>query len=182
MNKEKLTAMLRLLAIPGLLMLLGVILVINPNAASALIAKILGWCLILGAVVIGISAIFQDSGRVARGIFAVGLAVVGGWLRADPLMLAAWVGRVIGLLILVNSLTDLIYAKYQNRNFLLHAIAAIIGAVLLLMPMNASRIIFRLCGLVVLCIGTYLLLQRLRNPYALDAPEEPDDPNIIDAL
>jgi len=48
--------------------------------------------------------------------------------------------------------------------------------------MNASRIIFRLCGLVVLCIGTYLLLQRLRNPFALDAPEEPDDPNIIDAL
>lgn len=179
MNGKKLSALFRLLAIPVLMAVLGLILIVNPDAASAVIAKILGWCLIAGAILTGLSAIFTESGRIGKGIFAVGLAVVGGWLRANPLLLAAWIGRIIGLLILINSLTDLLWAKAQRRSILLHALAALIGAVLLLLPMTTSRLIFALCGAVILIIAVSLLLSRFRGAKALKEPENPD---IIDAL
>lgn len=179
MDKNKLFSLFRLVAVPVLLILLGLILIMNPDAASVVIARILGWGLIAGAVLTGISAIFTQSGRIGKGIFAVGLAVVGGLLHANPLILAAWVGRIIGALILINSLTDLIWAKAQEKAILLHGLAAIIGAVLLLLPMATSRIVFSLCGVVVLIIGIALLLNRSRSRKALD---EPEDPNIIDAL
>ena len=53
------------------------------------------------------------------------------------------------------------------------------GVVLILLPMTTSRLMFSLCGLVVLIIGIVMLLDRLRDRKRLN---EPEDPNIIDAL
>ena len=182
MNKETLTRLLRQFAAPVLLVALGMVLVIHPDAASALITKILGGCLILGGILIGISAIIHEQGRIGKGIVAVALAAVGGWLTSNPLVLAAWMGRILGALLLVDGLMDGFYAGRQGRGFLLHGIVALVGAVLILLPMTTSRIMFRLCGVVVIVIGALMLLDRLRGRNALNAPQEPDDDNIIDAL
>ncbi len=54
-----------------------------------------------------------------------------------------------------------------------------VGLILLLLPMTTSRLVFSLCGLVVLGLGIVMLLERLRLRRLLD---EGDDPDIIDAL
>lgn len=64
--------------------------------------------------------------------------------------------------------------------FLMPLLVAILGGVLILMPMTASRLVFGLCGLAVMVIGIFMLLDRLRHP-RLPGGED-DDPNIIDAL
>lgn len=179
MKKQDILSMLQLLLVPVLLMLLGLILVVNPDAASAMIAKVVGYALIAAAIGTGVTAVFSQNGRISRGIAAVVLAVVGGWLVSHPLALAAWIGRFLGVLILINSIPDLIYAHQHGRNILFDLIAAVIGGVLILLPMTASRLVFSLCGAAVLIISAVMLFDRLCSRRWL---EEGDDPNIIDAL
>lgn len=179
MKKQDILSMLQLLLVPILLILLGLILVVNPDVASAMIAKIIGYGLTLCAIGTGIAAIVSQSGKIGKGIAAVLLAVTGGWIVTHPLILAAWIGRFLGVLILLNSIPDLIYAHKQGRNILFDAIAALIGAVLILLPMTASRLVFFACGAAILVIGVIMLLDRVRHRRYLP---EGDDPNIIDAL
>ena len=80
---------------------------------------------------------------------------------------------------MVNSGMDLVYALKCRRNVIFHAAATAIGALLVLMPMSASRLVFTLCGVAVLVIGGVMLLDRIRGRRWLQGG---DDPNIIDAL
>jgi uncharacterized membrane protein HdeD (DUF308 family) len=179
MKKQDILSLIQLLLVPALLILLGLILVVNPDTASALISRLLGYALTLGAVGFGLAAVFSHSGKVRKGICAVVLAMVGGWLMMHPLWLTAWVSRFLGILIMVNSGMDLVYALKCKRNVIFHAAATAIGALLVLMPMSASRLVFTLCGIAVLVIGGVMLLDRIRGRRWL---QEGDDPNIIDAL
>ena len=179
MKKQDILSLVQLLLVPVLLILLGLILVVNPDTASVLISKLLGYVLTLCAIGAGIAAIFSRTKKAMKVICAVVLAMVGGWLMMHPLWLTAWVSRFLGMLILVNSGMDLIFALKQNRNVIFHAAAAAIGALLILMPMSASRLVFTLCGVAVLVIGGVMFLDRIRGRRWL---HEGDDPNIIDAL
>ena len=179
MKKQDILSLVQLLLVPVLLILLGLILVVNPDTASVLISKLLGYVLTLCAIGAGIAAIFSRTKKAMKVICAVVLAMVGGWLMMHPLWLTAWVSRFLGMLILVNSGMDLIFALKQNRNVIFHAASAAIGALLILMPMSASRLVFTLCGVAVLAIGGIMFLDRIRGRRWL---HEGDDPNIIDAL
>ena len=108
-----------------------------------------------------------------------GFLIVGSILGTRPLLLAAFAGRIIGLLLLADGLADLINAHRRGIRGLMPLIIAILGGILLLMPMTASRLVFRLCGLVVLVIGGAMLFDRIRHPRLSRGK---DDPNIIDAL
>jgi uncharacterized membrane protein HdeD (DUF308 family) len=179
MKKQDILSLVQLLLVPVLLILLGLILVVNPDTASVLISKLLGYVLTLCAIGAGIAAIFSRTKKAMKVICAVVLAMVGGWLMMHPLWLTAWVSRFLGMLILVNSGMDLIFALKQNRNVIFHAAAAAVGALLILMPMSASRLVFTLCGVAVLAIGGVMFFDRIRGRRWL---HEGDDPNIIDAL
>ena len=179
MKKEKVLSLLNLLLVPGLLVLLGLILVVNPDAASVLIARILSWIFVLIAILSGAAAIVSSQGKIGKGLFAVAMAIIGGWLAANPLLLAAWIGRFVGVVILINSLPDLVYAAKQGRSILFHIFAVLAGVVLILLPMTTSRLVFSLCGIVVLAIGGLMFADRIRGRRWLEAGE---DPNIIDAL
>jgi len=179
MKKQDILALFQLLLVPVLLIILGLILVVNPDAASATISRILGYCLIACAIGTGVAAIFSQTGKIGKGIVSVVLAIVGGWLVANPLWLAAWISRFLGVLIVINVLPDLYYAVKQKRSFLFHALAAVIGVILILLPMTASRLVFTLCGIAVLAIGGIMFVDRIRGRRWL---HEGDDPNIIDAL
>ena len=178
MKKQDILSLLQLLLVPVLLVLLGFILLVNPDAASAMISRIIGYALILAAIGTGLTAVFSSS-KIPKGILAVMLAVFGGWLVANPLMLAAWIGRFLGVLILINSIPDLIYARKHGGRALFNLIAALAGGTLILLPLTASRLVFSLCGGVVLIIGVLMFLDRIRSRRWLP---EGDDPNIIDAL
>ena len=179
MKKEDILSLVQLLLVPVLLILLGLILVVNPDTASALISRLIGYGMTLCAVGTGLAAIFGHSKKVLKGICAVVLAAVGGWLVAHPLWLVAWISRFLGILIMVNSGMDLIYAVKCRHNVVFYAAATAIGALLVLMPMSASRLVFTLCGVAVLVIGGVMLLDRIRGRRWL---HEAEDPNIIDAL
>ena len=179
MKKQDIFSLIQLLLVPVLLILLGLILVVNPDTASALISKLIGYALTLAAIGTGLAAIFGSTKKVLKGICAVVLATVGSWLMAHPLWLTAWISRFLGMLIMVNSGMDLIYAIKNRGHVVFHAAATVIGAILILMPMTASRLVFTLCGVAVLVIGGMMLLDRIRGRRWL---HEGDDPNIIDAL
>lgn len=179
MKKQDILSLVQLLLVPVLLILLGLILIVNPDSASVLISRIIGYVLVFCAVGTGMAAIFSHTGKVKKGIAAVVLAMVGGWLMAHPLWLVAWISRFLGILIMINSGMDLYYAVKQKHNAVFYGAATAIGAVLVLLPMTASRLVFTLCGVAVLVIGGVMLLDRLRSRRWLT---EGDDPNVIDAL
>lgn len=179
MKKESIRPLADLLLTPALLIVLGLILLLNPDSASVLIARVLGWGLITVGVGFGLSAIVSPSGRVGKGIAAVAFAVVGGWLAGNPLALAAWIGRFIGVLLVIDGLGDIMQARKYGKRFVLPLIVAAVGVVLVALPMTTSRLVFSLAGLVVLIVGIAMLLDRLKNRRRLEGPGDPD---IIDAL
>ena len=106
------------------------------------------------------------------------LAIVGGWLTNNPLALAAWVGRIVGILLVVDGLQDMIHLRGQGQRFALPVLATLVGAVLILLPLTTTRLVFSLCGIVVLIIGIVMLLDRLKGRKRISG----GDDNIVDAL
>lgn len=165
---------------PVLLILMGLILTFSPDSASALIANILGWVLVIAAIGSGIAAIVSPRGRVGKVICAIVFAIGGGWLRSHPLMLAATIGRFCGMFLWISSIQTIRENRKTGRRAMLPWITAVVGLLLFLfIPLSISRLAFTLCGLVALIAGIVMLLDNLRPGKRL---EEPEDPNIIDAL
>lgn len=179
MKKQDMLSLGKLLSVPVFLILLGLILLVYPDAASVMIATATGYVLVAGAVIGGVAAVVSPRGKLGKAVFSIALGAIGIWLVQNPLVLAAGIGRFVGVLILINSLPDLLYAHKQGRNILFHGISVLAGVGLLLLPMTASRLVFRLGGFAVLVIGVFMLADRIRGRRWL---ESGDDPNIIDAL
>lgn len=154
---------------PVLVMVLGLVLLINPDSASALVSAVLGWVLIAVAVVSGLTALLSREGRFGKVAIAILFAAAGGWLHANPLMLAAVLGRFCGIFLLVQGVLELI----GGRRGLLSLALALIGLVLVLAPMSVSRILFSLCGAAMLVLGVFMLRSRLKGQKRLDPPEDP---------
>lgn len=179
MKKEQIRPLLELLLPPALLMVLGLVLLLNPDSASVLIAKVLGWVLAAVGVGFGISAIITGRGQIGKGVTAVTFALLGGWLVKNPLFLAAWIGRIVGALLVIDALQDIAQARNRGERYLLPLIVAAVGVILVVLPMTTSRLVFSLAGLVVLIVGGAMLLDRLKNRRRLDGPKNGD---IVDAL
>ena len=90
--KDTILSVIRLIATPVLLMVLGLILLIHPDSASALVAQILGWVLVIAGVVFAVSAIAGHFDTLGKVLSAVCCFAVGAWLLRNPLMLAAGSG------------------------------------------------------------------------------------------
>lgn len=177
MKKQDLLSLLSLFAAPLLLIALGLILLFRPDSASGLVALVLGWGILLVGIGFAVSLFAAQRGasffwKLAAAIFCVGF---GSWLVRHPLELAAFIGRLAGIVLLVQGGVDL--ANGDRRTWSM--VTAIAGLVLLLLPMTASRLVFSLCGLIMLIAGIVMLLDRIRRK-RLEGGN--DDPNIIDAL
>lgn len=176
MKKQEILSAVQLYLAPVLVILLGLLLLISPDTASALISKILGGALSLVGFVLAAIALFGNR-RVGKLIFALAIVACGGILSANPLLLASFAGRIVGILLLVDGIGDMINAHRRGIRGLMPLLVTILGAILVLMPMTASRLLFGLCGLAVTVVGFFMLLDRLRRKLPAG-----DDPNIIDAL
>ncbi len=178
MKKQNIFTFLKLFFAPLLVIALGLVLIINPDSASAVISKIIGWIIILTGIGFGVSAIWSERGRIPKGIAAVVLAMVGGWLVKNPLALAAWFGRIIGILLIFDGIEDISQLRKHGMTFRMPLIITVVGIILVVMPMTTSRLVFSLCGVVVLLVGVGMLLDRIRDKKRLNAPKD----DIIDAL
>ena len=175
MKKQELMDLVIDLASPLAMVLAGLILVFCPDAATVLVSRLLGWAITLVGIGFGIGAIVDRRKAVSRGVTAVGLACIGGFLTANPLLLAALIGKVIGLLIFLRGLRELFLAGRQGYGLILAIVVTAAGLVLMLLPMTASRLLFTGCGVVILVAGVMMLLSKFRHRRL-----PPDRPDIID--
>jgi uncharacterized membrane protein HdeD (DUF308 family) len=172
--------------VPSLVIALGTILLIHPDTASVLIANLIGWILVIcsgGAAAAGL----RDRGekRTAKLVCALGALCGGIWLLNHPLVLATALGRFLGAMLLYWGGRDVWSALRLRRAGqytpwpILATIIAAVGLILFFLPMSASRLVFRVTGLIVAALGISELIRRLKQvPYL----QEGNDPDIIDAL
>lgn len=178
MKKHDTFQLLNLLAMPVITAALGLILVLSPDTASALVGKILGWVCVLGAL----ACAFGGSGR-RNTAWAIGFGIAGVWMLANPLMLSRILGRVLGLFLLLRGIRELRLHLPAGKGapltpgLIMAAVIALVGLVLVCMPLATSRMIFRIIGVVMICIGAAEGIDRLKFRKQLD---EGSDPNIID--
>ena len=178
MKKNDILSFLKMIATPVLLMLLGLILIIHPDSASALAAKILGWALVAVGVGFGIAAVASPVGTAGKVLSAIACLALGIWLVRNPLMLAAGLGRFVGILLAIRGVRDIGEASRSHNGMLPAIVTTVLGAVLIALPMTTSRVVLGLCGLLVLIVGIAMLADRLKKRRLLP----PNDDNIIDAL
>lgn len=178
MKKRDMLSLLYQLASPLLLILLGAVLVFNPDSASALIARLLGWLMTLIGIGTGIWAILDRRSAIGKGVAAVGCVCIGGWLLANPLLLAAGIGRILGILIALRGIRDGFLSRSRGHGGLLAILTTAVGIVLVVLPMTTSRLVFSICGVVILVIGIAMLLDRLKDRRYLESGGS----DIIDAL
>ena len=174
MNYSKISGLVRRFAMPAVLILLGAVLVLAPDYAATVAARIISWILTLVGIGYGIAAFLGEKRRVLRVLTAALCLSLGSALLINPLILAANLGRVLGVVLAVEGISNLTKGSAAKPTALLTLVAAFL---LISAPMTASRMVFLLCGLLLLAIGIAQLLERIRRA-RLDA----GDPNIIDAL
>lgn len=177
MKKQNMKFFARLMLTPALMALLGIILVLRPDTASALVAKILGWILVLLGAGVLLSAFAVREGTPGKVLFSLLCLAAGIWILRNPLALAAAIGRVAGLLILVRAVQDIISAAQWKCGMTYALIAAAAGILLIVLPMTTSRLVMTICGLVVLLLAVGMGLDRYHIYRNSDR-----GPDIIDAL
>ena len=182
MKKIDIQRLVNTFGVPVLIVALGGILLFHPDSATALITRLLGWVLVLCASGCAASGLLGPrSARTARLFCAVCLLAAGIWLMNHPLLLAKLLGRVLGLFLLVHGgmgVKDQVKGRKVVLSFglLLSAGTALLGLVLVLLPMTTTRLLFSFIGLVMIVIGAGDLYDRLNRREQLEA----GDPDIID--
>ena len=170
------TKMLRLLAGPALTVFLGLVLLLSPDSASALVGKILGWV----AIFIALAEAFGEGKQSPlKGIF---FGIIGVLILRDPLYVAKFLGRVLGLALFMWGFGGIVGARRVGKLSLtpgtvLSGAVVLLGLVLFLVPMTTSRLLMSGLGILIVIIGLKEGFDRLREKKQL---EEPSDPNIID--
>lgn len=176
MKNTKWTDLISTFLVPGLLAALGVALLIDPNWATAMVSRLLGWALIACGV---ISAIVTITGwpanRVPRVVVTVLLLGVGIFLSREPLALAVNFGKLIGIFLVIQGGAGLLDSRGAKA---MSGITLAVGVFLLLFPLSLTKLVFRLCGAALLILSVSNILARLR---VLKGLRESDDPDIIDA-
>lgn len=177
MKKHEFTDLIARFATPVALVALGLVLLICPDTASALISRVAGWCLTLAGVIVAVAMVVDSSWSVSKILTVLVLVFLGRWLMTHPLAWAAWGGRIVGVLVLLRGIRDFNQSSLTQGK-VLSVVTAVVGILLIVLPMTASRMVFSVCGLVVLVVGCGMFAERLWER----KNREDDDPNIIDAL
>ena len=162
MKKKDMQSMVRLMLTPVLMVILGIVLVVRPDSASALVGKVLGWVLLVVGIGLLVESIAVKELTTSRILFVVVAAALGLWLVRNPLRLAAALGRVAGLLILVRAVQDIINAARWKCGMKYALLSAIIGGLLILLPMTTSRAVWVIVGLLVIAVGVLMAIDRLK--------------------
>lgn len=179
MKNQNYRQLFQLFFTPVLVIFFGLILIVRPDSVSGLVGNILGYALVAAGIFCGISAVMDKNQLARKVVSSLVLVLVGGWILNNPLRLAAWIGRLIGILIAARGIQDIQAAKAMGQNLGFSLVTAAVGVLLVVIPMTASRLVMLICGIVVLLLGITMLLDRLKRRRYLD---DSNDKNIIDAL
>ena len=175
MKKHQISEFVSRFATPVVLIVLGLVLIFCPDTASALISKVVGWGLLMAGIVIAVAMVVDSNWSVSKVLTVLTLVILGRWLMTHPLAWAAWGGRIIGLLLLLRGIRDFTRSVFTQGK-VLSVVTAVLGLVLILLPMTTSRIVMVLLGLLVALLGVLMAWDRLKNGMPLS-----DGGSIIDS-
>lgn len=184
MKKEELKKYILRYAGPAVMVLVGALLIISPDTASALIAKVLGWCCIGVGVCCGFAAMSAVNRSRLVGIAVLCLGV-GVFMTAFPLAIASILGRIVGIFLVLlgaghirSNLRKKEMSLVYRNGLILGVVQALTGVVLFLAPMTLSRILLNICGWVLAVVGILEGVSAYQNDKRLEGGA---DPNVIDA-
>lgn len=175
-NKDILSLLYRFSA-PAAVVVLGAVLVINPDFVSVLLSRLVAWAISLVGIGFLVAAIFGRNNQIRRLLCWLACSGIGSWLIASPLVPAAFAGRILGLLLAVRGIRDLTISQYRGGKAL-SIVLSVSGAVLILLPMTASRLVFSAFGVLIVLVGIGMFLERRKELRYLEGFQD----DIIDAL
>lgn len=169
---------LRQLLGPIAMVILGIVLLVNPDFGSTIAAKLLGWLLIITGG-IGIASCFLSGSELPAGRAVLsGLALAGGiYLLLNPLALASLLGFCLGIHLLIRGVSGLLADRTLGTHLIPAGIRTAVGLVLVFSPLAPFRILMRLCGAGLAVFGGLQLVQLLRGPNTPGSGR----PTIVDA-
>ena len=159
----------------GFMLLSGLIFLLFPNSAVALITTLLAWLLIAIGVVTLIRALRTRAQGLKGWLLPLSALVLGVYILSDPLVLSEYLGRFFGLFLVITGVSRM--RSPSEREKFLGGLTAAAGLALFLIPLALVGTLVTVLGFVLMVVGLINILSNL-HPGLL---KEPEDPNIIDA-
>ena len=159
------------------MILCGLILMLFPDTAVALVTKLVAW-LLVGIGVFKVMKNLKDSAIYwGDWVATVLYFLLGGYLLVNPLVISETIGRFLGIVLIIHGMSDLRQARYGSGKAI-GILTAVAGMALVVIPRTLINTLLGVAGLVLLIVGIISLVDKLRHGRYL---EESGDPNIIDA-
>ena len=150
-----------MLAIPATMVIFGLMLLLIPVLAPAMAGALTGFFCILAALALGAGVFFGSTvGRISRGLWALVFLALGLRLLMDPLAIARFLGRGLGILLILQGAVATVTQIRRgspvkiSRSLIFGIITLVAGAVLVFLPLISSRIFFRIVGILLIGLGT----------------------------
>ena len=156
-------------------LLCGLVLTFNPEGATVLVTKFIGWALVIICALKLIKLAAGDRLHWGRDAFYSGACLcVGVILLAQPMIIANLIGRTIGIILMVWGLSGL----KDGYSKLIAILTAVAGLVLVCIPASLTNTLLSLCGIIMIATAVVNIVAVIR----LQKKFPGSDPNIIDAL
>ena len=157
-------------------LLCGLVLTFNPEGATMLVTKLIGWAMVIICALKLIKLAVGDRLHWGRDAFYSGCCLaVGLILLAKPMLIANLIGRTMGIILLAWGLN----ALKENRGKPTAILTAVAGVVLVCIPASLTNTLLTICGLIMVAIAVVNILSNVRTCRRITGRE---DPNIIDAV
>ena len=156
-------------------LLCGLVLTFNPEGATVLVTKLVGWALVIICAAKLIKLAVGNRLHWGRDAFYSGACMcVGVILLAKPMIIANLIGRTIGIILMVWGLT----AMKDGRSKLTAVITVAAGLALVCIPASLTNALLALCGIIMVAIAVMNIVSNVKERKRIAGRE---DPNIIDA-
>lgn len=149
---------------PALTCALGLVLLFRPGSLTAAIARAVG--ILLALVGCGkLIGVFFGSNKKFDFLTVAGsiiLILLGFSVIKNPVGLESRLVRLIGILLVLQGIRNFVdgLAPHSSVTAIL---SCVVGGVLILMPVTASRLVVMACGIVVLLIGIGMIADGLKS-------------------
>jgi len=143
--------------------LLGIVLLLFPNATMILVCRIIGWGVLISGIAALIGAIRDNNGGAGIAAGVVGM-IVGIYIIARPDVLASIIPFVVGIVMVVNGIMNMTTAARNKDVFGHRYLPSLVGGILtvlfgVLLLCNS----FYAASLIVRFIGLGLILGSVSN-------------------
>lgn len=171
----------------AILVLVGIVLLVNPDFGSIAVARILGWvlvavaaiCLLAGVLTWPVMGFSTLAGSIA------GL-MLGVYVLNNPLALASLLGWILGIFLVIQGLGSIgealrlcHHGNAWRFSMVISIVTLGLGVVLIFAPLTTSRLVMIVAGVVMIACGAGNLITHVRAARCIDKGEKQG--NIIDA-